>query len=199
MNHPSNRLLAGGLIALPQLASAHTPIEGIGNFYNGLLHPVLVPAHLLVLIALGLFIGQRGVEDSHSALLAFVIAAAAGLVAAGFSIGGDLERFLLVGAALIGLLTAANLNVGQFGYALLAAAAGLLLGMDTLQESLSGKDKLVSLFGSGVGIYFLFLYPMALADYFKKRPWQLIGVRVVGSWITASSLLVLSLSLAPAI
>jgi hypothetical protein len=66
--------------------------------------------------------------------------------------------------------------------------------MDSAQDALSGKEKLVSLLGSGLALYLLFLYPMALADVFNKKPWQMIGVRVIGSWIAASSLLVLALS-----
>lgn len=67
--------------------------------------------------------------------------------------------------------------------------------MDSGQETLSDKEKLVSLFGSGVGIYLLLLYPIALADYFNKKAWQKIGIRIIGSWVAASSLLVLTLSL----
>lgn len=40
-------------------AAAHSPIKGVGTFYSGLLHPALVPAHLLALIAVGLLIGQN--------------------------------------------------------------------------------------------------------------------------------------------
>jgi hypothetical protein len=41
----------------------------------------------------------------------------------------------------------------------------------------------------------LLLCTMGVADYLKERTWQTIGVRIMGSWITASALLVLSLSL----
>ncbi len=39
-------------------AQAHTVIPGIGGFPGGLLHPLLVPAHALTLIALGLLAGS---------------------------------------------------------------------------------------------------------------------------------------------
>ena len=45
------------------------------------------------------------------------------------------------------------------------------------------------------GIYLLLLYPIALADYFNKKAWQKIGIRIIGPWVAASSLLVLTLSL----
>jgi hydrogenase/urease accessory protein HupE len=182
------------LLAIPQLGLAHSPIEGIDNFYSGLLHPVFVPAHLLLLISLGLFIGQRGVKENELAILVFLIAVGVGLMAAWFSVGGDIEIFILIGAAFIGILIVASFTVNRYWCALIATLAGLLLGMDSAQDALSGKEKLVSLLGSGLALYLLFLYPMALADVFNKKPWQMIGVRVIGSWIAASSLLVLALS-----
>jgi len=181
-------------LGIPQLGLAHSPIEGIDNFYNGLLHPVVVPAHLLLLIALGLFIGQRGVKDNQSAVLVFLVAVAVGLAASWFSVGHDIEVLILSGAAFIGILIVASFAVNRFLCALIAAFAGLLLGTDSTQDALTDKEKLVSLLGSGLGLYLLLLYPMALADVFNKKPWQKIGVRIIGSWIAASSVLVLALS-----
>lgn len=185
------------LLAFPQLALAHSPIEGINEFYNGLLHPVFVPAHVLLLMALGLFVGQQGTKDNQVAVAVFLVAVTLGLMAAWFSLGDQLEMLILGAAAATGILIAARLAVGRYGCALVTALAGLLLGMDSAQDMLSGKERFISLVGSAVGIYLLFLYPMALADIFSKKSWQKIGVRVVGSWIAASSLLVLALSYSP--
>jgi len=35
---------------------AHAPFIGVDGFYGGLLHPLLVPAHAMALLALGLLI-----------------------------------------------------------------------------------------------------------------------------------------------
>ena len=56
------RYLAPLLLLAPGLAVAHSPMQGIGNFYGGILHPILVPSHLLALLSLGLLIGQSGVS-----------------------------------------------------------------------------------------------------------------------------------------
>jgi hydrogenase/urease accessory protein HupE len=194
MTDSGKALVFWALLAIPQLGLAHSPIEGIDSFYSGLLHPVFVPAHLLLVIALGLFIGQRRVKDNQSAVLAFLVAVAAGLIAAWFSVGTNIEVFILSAAAFIGILIVASFAVNPYLCALIAALAGFLLGADSAQETLSGQDKFVTLFGSGLGLYLLLLYPMAAADVFHKKSWQRIGVRVVGSWIAASSLLVLALS-----
>jgi hydrogenase/urease accessory protein HupE len=185
------------LSALPTIAFAHTPIKGINNFYNGLLHPVLVPAQLLLLIAVGLFFGQQGPKENQAALMTYLAATALGLFAAWFSTGVQIEVIILASAATLGLLIALSLRVSLYWRLLIGAAAGFVLGLDSAQETLFGKDRFVALFGSGVGIYFFSLYPMGFADYFQKRPWQKIGVRVIGSWLAASSLLVLALSLSP--
>ena len=146
-------------------AFAHTPIEGLGNFYNGLLHPVLIPAHLLLLVAIGLFIGQQGPRKVEAALASFALATIAGLALAWFSIGGQFESFILLLSTVIGLLIAINREINRLITIVIGALAGFSLGIDSAQESLSGQEKLVSLFGSGIAIYFLALYPMSLADF----------------------------------
>jgi len=183
-----------GLLATPGMALAHSPVKGLDSFYNGMLHPVFVPAHMLLLIAIGLFIGQQGAKEQQLALVSFVVATIVGLAVAWFSFGIEIEIFVLGSAALIGLLIATSPVVGIFWSSLVAVTAGFFLGADSTQEALLGKEKLFTLLGSGVAIYFLLLYPMALADHFKKKEWHKIGIRVIGSWLAASALLVLSLS-----
>ncbi len=196
MINPGRALVLWALLAIPRSGFAHSPIEGIDTFYGGLLHPVFVPAHLLLLIAIGLFVGQRGVKNNQSAVLVYFLAVAVGLIAAWFSVGSKIEMLILGAAASIGILIAASPAWNRYWFALIAASAGILLGMDSAQDTVSGKEKFVSLLGSGLGLCFLFLYPMALADTFNRKSWQIIGVRVIGSWIAASSLLVLALSYA---
>ena len=183
------------LFAAPNLAVAHTPIQGINNFYNGLLHPVLVPSHLLLLIAAGLFFGQQELKETQVALLFFVPAVVLGLITSGFSPGSQVEIFILVLAAIIGLLVAASPRMPMYWYPVIGAVAGFSLGFDSAQETLAGKDKFIALFGSGVGIYFISLYPIGFAEYCNKKHWLRIGIRVFGSWIAASSFLVLALSI----
>ena len=189
-------LLIASLLA-PGLAFAHSPIEGIDSFYNGLLHPLFVPAHLLLILGMGLFFGQKGTRETRFALAGYFAATAIGLGLAWFAVGGNVESYLLAGAALIGLLIAFDTPVARSMSFVIATFAGLFLGMDSTQEELFGKERLLSLFGSGIGIYFLLFYPMALAEHFNKKQWHRIGVRVLGSWISASALLVLALSLSP--
>lgn len=128
------------------MAFAHSPIKRIDTFCNGLLHLLFVPAHLLLLIALGLFIGQRGPEQNQLAFTALPGATIVGLTVAWFGVGSQLKPALLGVAALVGLLTASNLAVGPYWCTSIAALVGFLLGTDSTQELLTGRERLVSLF-----------------------------------------------------
>ena len=181
----------------PRLAQAHVPFAGLNDLYNGLLHPVVVPAHLLLLAAAGLFLGKQGSRVVPPAFLLFCLSTFCGLVTTIFFTGGIGERYVLGVAAVVGLLIAANFRIPLFLCLIVAALTGVLIGLDSTQAELVGRAKFFSLLGSGLGICFLFLYPLAFADYFGDRNWQKIGVRIVGSWVAASSILVLVLSLHP--
>jgi len=185
------------LLLVPDMASAHTPIKGISNIFNGMLHPLLTPSHLLLLIATCLFFGQRGMDETGSALLATLAAMVLGLATSVFSPGPQIEYFILVWAVVTGLLVAASLQLPIYWYFVIGALAGFSLGFDSAMEELSGKEKVIALFGTGAGIYFFSLYPLRFAEFCNRRHWLRVGIRVMGSWIAASSLLVLSLSLSP--
>jgi hydrogenase/urease accessory protein HupE len=195
MNRTLRALFCFTLLVAPAIALAHSPFKGIGNFYGGLLHPVFVPAHALLLSALGLLLGQQEPEENLFPLLAFLTCALAGLVIAGNASGGEFETLQLLGAAAIGLLVAINPRIPVLLRALGGAFAGLLIGLDSDQADLAGAPLLASLIGTGLGMSVFLLCIMSFASYFKARQWQQIGIRVIGSWITASAVLVLSLSL----
>ena len=108
-------------LATPGVAFAHSPIKGIDTFYNGLLHPLYVPAHLLLLIALGLFIGQKSPVQNQVAIAALLGATIVGLTMAWFGVDSQLEPALLGVAALVGLLTASNLAAGTYWCTFIAA------------------------------------------------------------------------------
>src|SRR5690606_4860057 len=83
--------VAGALIAgllLASRANAHSSFEGINDFYAGVLHPAVVPAHALAILSLGLFLGQRRLAAGlERVLLVYVAALAGGAVLAAFSRG----------------------------------------------------------------------------------------------------------------
>jgi urease accessory protein len=193
------KALAGGLLGaillLPQTALGHSPIEGIGGFYNGLLHPLLVPAHLLALVALGLWLGQQALPKIEAALLSFSLMLLAGLVLATFAgPGGGQSWPLLACAAGVGLLVAAAQPLPRAATAGAAGLVALLVGLDSAPEADTARVKFITLAGVGVGVHLLLLNLVALTTY-ANQPWLKVGVRVLGSWSAASALMVLALAL----
>jgi len=188
--------LAGALLLLPGAALAHSPIPGIGGFYNGLLHPLLVPAHLLALVGLGLWLGQQPLPLIESALLSFSLLLLAGLGLAVFTPpGGGAQTSLVLGCALgVGLLVAAARPLPRYATAAIAGLIALLVGLDSAPEAAATGTRLIVLAGVGVGVHLLLLNVVALTSYAQK-PWLKIGVRVLGSWSAASALMVLALAL----
>lgn len=174
---------------------AHAPIVGVEGFYGGLLHPLLVPAHAMATLALGLLIGQRAgaVRAALSAVFAFGLVA--GLVAIAFGTAETAAGDVALGAAgLSGLLVALArphpVIVGG-----LAAATGLAIGLDSPPEVISVRIATVMLIGTGLGGVIL-LALIVEAVRALRRDWHRIAMRVVGSWIAASAILVLALRFA---
>jgi len=186
-------LLIGSLL-LPRIAFAHSPIEGMDNFYNGVLHPALVPAHALLLIIFGFYVSQRGPTYVGSIGM-FVLAVFPGLMVSWFNVFDNLEIALLVLSVIAGIATAANLTMPSYLLKMLASATGFLIGADSSQSVLVDAERLTFFLGCGLGVILLASFSWALGDYARNLSWAKISVRVVGSWITASALLVLVLTL----
>ena len=185
------------LLIAPETVLAHSPIKGIGDFFNGILHPLLVPAQVLAIFSLGLWYGQNQPTENKMSVIFYLIALIFGLVATRFlSADNDVSIILLLGATIVGLLIISNYKLAKDAYRMVGLLFGFILGLDSAQNGLNLKATLLTLFGSGVGIYFLLLYAMALSESFSKKTWQNIAVRVLSSWISASALMVLALNVA---
>jgi urease accessory protein len=179
-------------------AAAHSPVKGIGIFYNGMLHPYLSPGHLLVLLALGLMIGQHAPHSSRYALPTFVVAFLASSALLWWLPLTPLpENILLVVSLLAGLMVAASMAPGIVLPILLAMIAGIVLGLNSSPEGVPPGQTGVALAGTVVGAFLGILYAGGLSAWLNRFPsWQAIAVRVLGSWTSACALLVLVLEYA---
>ncbi|TXS95546.1 hypothetical protein FV139_06595 [Parahaliea maris] len=189
-------LLALGSL-LPQLAFAHSPIEGIGHFYGGLLHPVMVLPHALALLTFALLVGQCGVSAMRRAYPPFLLTLALGLTLAGLEVstGLPLEQLLLLSGLLCGLLVALQWKLPLLVFTVLGALLGLVIGLDSgVDVGLSRQQTFAALLGCWVGAAIALIVIAGLVELLR-RPWQRIGIRIVGSWSCASTLLVLALAL----
>ena len=195
MNSP-RATLGIGLALLPGVALAHSPIKGLDNFYAGLLHPLFVPAHLLGVLTLGVLFAQQEVQRVQFAVIAFFVTLAAGLLSTAMVPPVDVEIPLLLAAALGGILVAAAVTMPVAILVVVGAAFGALLGLDSAQPLLAGAGQMAALLGTAISASLLMMYAMVFGEWFSKRPWQRIGLRVAGSWAAASALLVLTLAFA---
>jgi urease accessory protein len=183
------------LSLLPQLAHAHSPIEGIGDFYNGMLHPLLVPSHVLLLLALGLLLGQQGLRSMRYGLPLFVLTLCVGLLANGSLSNEQLQPYLLLCALACSLLVVLARQLPLALACCLALTLGLLLGLDSPSELDTPQARLLMLIGTGLSASLLMLFISGTTEVMQQQ-WQQIGKRILGSWISASILLVLTLGMA---
>jgi urease accessory protein len=159
----------------------------------GLLHPLVVPAHVLAVAALALLIGQQ--DWRRIVPIAFSIAVLIGLSAIAMAyVPTFIEATLLAFAAIAGLLVALARPLPHGLGVLLAAAIGLSLALDSPPEALALKQANLTLLGTALGAVLLLLALLQGTSRLRHH-WQRIGVRILGSWIAASAILVLALVL----
>jgi urease accessory protein len=181
---------------LPEHAHAHPVIEGVGGFYGGLLHPLMVPAHLMCLVALGLLVGQQPEAQRRGLLARLGAALIAGLVtvvAAFAPTHQDLA--LLVVTALVGILVALAQPLSVLVTAPLMLAGGMTIELDSVPQDISMLTAFMALAGTALAATTIALMVATLSGRMRGG-WQGIAVRVVGAWIAAGAILVLALKLA---
>jgi urease accessory protein len=184
------------MLAACDPAFAYAPIEELGGFYGGLLHPVLTPSHGLALLGLGLLIGQQPTGSRALPQLLFAAALAAGLLALALAVGETpAGSVLLGGVAISGALVAAAFRLPLLVLGPLAAAMGAAIGLDSPPEVISIQEAVVMLIGTGLGAAIALALVVAGAAR-MVRCWQQIGVRVLGSWTAASALLAIAVRFA---
>lgn len=182
-------LLAGLLASGP--AQAHDVVVGVGGFWGGVAHPLLVPAHALALVALALMLGQTPRHRVGLWLFAAGLLAGIGLIVAAFAIVTD--QAVLVVAVIAGLAAALGRPLPLVAGAL-AATAGVVIMLDSVPQDISMWATFLALVGTATSAI---LAVTILAELARRlgRPWQRIGLRILGSWAAASAILVLGLRL----
>jgi urease accessory protein len=173
----------------------------IYGFTPGLLGLLQMPAHLIVLVGGGLLLGQQGMPHRRWLIPGFVLSLLAGMWVANIwqpVLPLDNELALLGMAMGIGLLVIVALPLPRWLVVGLLLVAACLLGLDTVPVMLPGispRKLYWTLAGSAAGS-FLLLLAVTLLGLLLRKLWEGIGLRVLGSWVTASALLTLTLRLA---
>jgi len=181
--------LCVGVLLRPSDAAAHLVTTGMGPVYDGIGHLLLTPEDLVPVLALALFAGLRGAAEGRRAMFLLPVAWLAGglfglRVTATPAFPVPAISFLILGA-----LVAADVRLSANGVAVLAVVLGLVHGV------LNGAVLRVGAGGLGLlGIMAALFVLVALASAFVvslEQPWTRIAVRVAGSWVAASGLLLL--------
>jgi hydrogenase/urease accessory protein HupE len=180
-----------GAVFLSLSAHAHLTSTGMGPLYDGLMHFLSSPEDLVPAFGLALLCGLRGTRHSRVALFvlpcAWLLGSLAGLGAAAVAGSGVVSAvwFLLVGG-----LVAADAKLSVRAMAALAAALGLYHGFLNGTGTGHSMSAAITVIGLVSAVFVLFALAAAFAVQLHQH-WARIAIRVIGSWIAASGLLLL--------
>ncbi|MCP9895268.1 phosphoglycerate kinase [Vulcanococcus limneticus Candia 3F8] len=173
------------------LPLAHLTATGLGPWGDGMARLFLEPSDLLLVLSLGLLAAQSGRPGLDRLPLLLPVAwLAGGLI--GLCLPSELLLALpsvaLVGA--IGLLVALGVRLRPLVLLSLATALALVFSLVAGSALAGHPGAPAALLGEAVAI--AVLITLLLLPLEPPHPrWLAIGLRVGGSWITASSLLML--------
>ena len=163
------------------------------GFADGMMLAV-APTHLLAIVAIGLLAGRGG--RGGFVLVLFVVGMLAGSLAIASAIRETPSALVLLAlAALAGIMVAAAIGLPSILVNVLTFATGAALALDAPPQAIGIAAAIASQIGTGVAAAAVLLLVVSIATR-ADRPWQRIGIRVVGSWIAASVILALALRLA---
>lgn len=179
----------------PATAEAHLNSTGMGPIYDGLMHFAGSPEDLVPALALALLAGLRGAAYGRRALFvlpaAWLMGGLAGLAAAAVNASAvpTAVTFLLLGG-LVALDAKLSLRATTALAALLGLYHGYLNGTGMGQPG----RAFLALLGLVSAVFILVALAAALVVQLQAA-WARITVRVAGSWIVASGLLMLGWNL----
>lgn len=182
------------LALLPPAAEAHLNSTGLGPVYDGLAHFLLTPEDFIPVLALAFLAGQRGAGHGRRAL--FVLPTAwflGGLVGLNTSTTAGSTALACLSFLILGGLLAADAKLSLRLLTALSAFVGFSHGFLNGAGLGTPQDPILVLLGLVLAVFVL----VAIAAAFVVRlryQWTRVAVRVVGSWVVASGLLLLGWS-----
>ena len=179
----------GVLFLLPAAAFAHLVTTGMGPVYDGIGHLLLTPEDLVPVIALSLYCGMRGARAGRYAMFMLPLAwLLGGLV----GLNLDLDVTMPVPALsflLLGGLIAADAKLPDQLIGPMTVMIGLVHGVlnGLVLKSGPGGPALLGIMGA----LFVLVALMSAFVVSLERSWTRIVVRVMGSWVAASGMLMI--------
>ncbi len=168
----------------------------MGDFVSGLAHPLMTPSHVLILLALGLMLGQHTPLKLKMPVLVFVPLSAVALILTTTRLAVTVPQPVLIGIALgAAILVSLEKALPPVGVGALLALAALGIGFDSAVESGTTAVVVKTLLGIWVALAVVLFDLAFYVSHCTQKQWMKVGIRVLGSWIIAISLLVLAFSL----
>ncbi len=166
-------------------------------FMQGMLHPLQTPSHILLVLSLGLLIGQQLSQKRFllSSVILFSFSVLVGLILNRIiRLDFDIELILLGLGLLISLLVIIKLPLPSLLIAFLVIISGIGLGLNSSPIVIPGLGS-TSVYNWQIGAACSFIagvLPAALIACFINNYWQGIILRVLASWIATSAIFVLA-------
>ena len=188
---PLHAVAGLAVMACPALAEAHLNATGMGPVYDGMVHFLTSPEDLAPVLALALLAGLRGAEHGRRALFMLPVTwLVGGLLGTTASATSGSPLSAAVAILLLGGLLAVDAKLSLGATAALAGLLGLWRGY--LNGSGMGALALAAPAFLGLAsVVFVLIALAAAAAVPLRAQWARIAVRVAGSWIAASGLLLL--------
>jgi hydrogenase/urease accessory protein HupE len=188
-------MAAAAAILAPNVSHAHLVNTGLGPFYDGVTHFLLTPEDLLPALALALLAGLRGARAGRLALAALPGAwLVGGLLGLAFPIAGLPPALTTASFVALGGLVAADARLSPAWLATIAILVGLLHGGYNGAAMAQASLGALGLAGIAAALFVTAALAAALVVALRA-PWTRIAVRVAGSWIAATGLLMIGWTL----
>jgi hydrogenase/urease accessory protein HupE len=188
---PLHVVVVLAVMACPALAEAHLSSTGMGPVYDGVVHFVTSPEDVAPVLALALLAGLRGADHGRRAVFVLPVTwLLGGLLGTTAPATSGSAMFSSIGVLLLGGLLATDAKLSLGG----TTALALLLGLSHGYLNGSGMGHLGLAVPAFLGLASVVFVLVALAAAIVvplRAHWARIAVRVAGSWIAASGLLML--------
>lgn len=180
-------LVGFALLCTPSRAAAHLVTTGMGPVYDGIGHLLFTPEDLVPVLALALYAGLRGAVTGRRVMFLLPLAWFVGGIAG--SALNIVPAFPIpaISFLVFGGLIAADLCMPAYAVTGLVILIGLVHGFLNGAALKDGPGTL-GLLGIMTMLFIIVTLVSAFVVSLKKQ-WARIAVRVAGSWIAATGLL----------
>jgi hydrogenase/urease accessory protein HupE len=182
-------LVAIGLMLAPDAAEAHLVETGLGPVYDGMAHFALSPEFCVPIIGAALYAGLRGKIQARSAIVLLPLCWLIGSLLGGLPGAAEWIAPPWLVLMLVGILIATEVPLSVRATSFFVGAIGLALGFSSGMATAQYGQLIRPAFGSAGAIFVVTALSAATAN--ASFGWTRIAVRVIGSWIAASGLLLL--------